>query len=241
MNEQRSGRARDFRKGKGWLPAGVFLVGLLWFSAGRWCGHRGAGEPPGGTPGAAALGRTPAEAGVVPRAPQPRYLGAPPPAGHSTGEGRWAVEEVIAEFSRFEQKALKTVAQKGAFRALLGDRGAVLAVKQALQDGGERGFSLEQEKERLRMVSFFRAALAWEDNPERLLVIDSMKEVIESDNHHRYPGNPRLQRSLVGDKEELLMALWKKAPDEASALIERGLTGKNRAFFLYILGIRDKG
>ena len=148
---------------------------------------------------------------------------------------------MIAEFSRFEEKALKTVAQKGAFRALLGDRGAVLAVKQALQDGGERGFSLEQEKERLRMVSFFRAALGWEDNPERLLVIDSMKEVIESDNHHRYPDNPRLQRSLVGDKEELLMALWKKAPDEASALIERGLTGKNRAFFLYILGIRDKG
>ena len=148
----------------------------------------------------------------------------------------WDVAQIIAPFSALRQKALPNRHEQQELRKLLSDRQAIARIRDELLYAAGPSFSLDAEQERLGMVSFLEQAVSWKENPARPEVLAGVFQIVSSSSYHQLAHDPRLQRSLLGDKQELLAALSASEPTLAAKLVAQGLQGQNRKFFLYLLG-----
>jgi hypothetical protein len=84
----------------------------------------------------------------------------------------------------------------------------------------------EDQLRRINLVKFLVEAIAWKDNPSLPLAIAKVSQVVLSENYH-VESSQWFQRSLAGDKIELLMGMSDHQPAALAALMDAARAGRN--------------
>lgn len=173
-------------------------------------------EHEGGMPRPAGAGAIGLGATVVPSLPASA-------AGAPSTDDRFdpSVRKVVG----LRYKGLLTSNERDEQRALLSDAALLeRAAKELIQpkDMPPR----EDQLRRINLVKFLVEAIAWKDNPSLPLAIAKVSQVVLSENYH-VESSQWFQRSLAGDKIELLMGMSDHQPAALAALLDAARASRN--------------
>lgn len=121
----------------------------------------------------------------------------------------------LAAFRQLRRKALRTKDEQRRYHEMLQDRTRIAQAKLDLLEPDPTP-SEEEELNRIYQVNYLASALAWEQNPERAYIVDSIREILFSPITSE--PTPEQRKSLLGDRMELFQYLTVTDPKEASAI-----------------------
>jgi hypothetical protein len=134
------------------------------------------------------------------------------------------IEQVLKEdkklgnFMYYHKHVLLDEPRRDEYRKLLSDPELMKAIAKDLRDPGQGEVEPKEHYHRLMQNDYFEAALDWKDNPQRQVVIDTVKSVILEDNFSTGQSVDRKQM-LAGGKMELYRMMYEADVSQALDLV----------------------
>lgn len=126
---------------------------------------------------------------------------------------------LMAEFQDLSKKALRSQHEEWRYRRLLSQRDWQQGLIQRLQVASGSAFSAETEKQRMRAISAISEVLGRTDDYQHRELLDEIEAII-LDQSFRQMADQELQKSLIGDKIELLVLLYRRHQDRVDLIRE---------------------
>ncbi|WP_164011245.1 hypothetical protein [Pyxidicoccus trucidator] len=219
------------KRSRSWVVLGVaLLVGLVtaWMLAGSESPE--AAPPVAERPVAAPAEPKPAPLAAVPAPKTPEEREAIQAMEAGTERPPLMPRELIAQvlednkrlglFMHYHKHVLLDEQGRDEYRRLLSDAEMMKAMADDLMDPGRGEVQPQEQYERLMQVDYFKAALAWKDNPARGELLAHTENVILQQNIFGAQDTER-RYMLAGGKMEMYRLLAEHDTDKALALGDR--------------------
>lgn len=124
----------------------------------------------------------------------------------------------LAVFDHFYKRPLLDKDERALYNEMLADADMLDKVRQGLLIPNEDEMSMQGSIERFMQVDYLKAALAWDENPSRAKVIDTLEQIIKYDNMPAGMDVATMQ-ALATVKLEVYRLLSQYAPGRVPALL----------------------